>query len=159
MLLKAVVDVIRGQPELELVGSATNGPDAAAALAQLEPEVAVLDMRLRGMSGQELLAQLTGRGSRTRVLFLSAHVERDVVYAALAGGAAGYLSKEVDGEALRDAIFAVADGETVLSAGRAARARASDRRDTHERSGLTRGSTRYWSWLRKACPRARSRLA
>jgi two-component system nitrate/nitrite response regulator NarL len=138
LFLKAVVDVVRGRSELELVGSAINGPDAAVGLEALEPDVAVLDMRLRGMSGHEVLAQLARRGSRTRVLFLSAHVERDVVYAALAGGAAGYVSKEVDGEALCDAIFAVANGETVLSPDvQRELAQAIRHRDAHERSGLT----------------------
>ncbi len=72
------------------------------------------------------------------MLFLSAHVERDVVYAALAGGAAGYLSKGANGEALRDAILAVADGETVLSPDvQRELALAIRHRDAHERSGLT----------------------
>jgi two-component system nitrate/nitrite response regulator NarL len=138
LFLQAVVDLVSDQPELELVGSATNGPDAAAALEKLEPDVAVLDMRLRGMSGQEVLAQLAGRRSTIRVLFLSAHVERDLVYAALAGGAAGYLSKEVDHVALRDAILAVAAGETVLSPNvQRELAGAIRNRDAHERSGLT----------------------
>jgi two-component system nitrate/nitrite response regulator NarL len=115
MFLAALVDAIRDHPRLEVVGFASNGPDAAAGVTELEPDVAVLDMRLRGLSGEEVLDLVTARGSRTRFLFLSAHIESDLVYSAMARGAAGYLSKEVDREAICDAVVAVAGGQTVLS--------------------------------------------
>jgi two-component system, NarL family, nitrate/nitrite response regulator NarL len=116
MFLEAMAEAVRGRPDLELVGSAATGEEAAADVSALEPDVAVLDMRLRGLSGLEVLEHATRRRSRTRFLFLSAHVESDVVVGALARGAAGYLSKEIDREAICDAIVAVANGETVLSA-------------------------------------------
>jgi two-component system nitrate/nitrite response regulator NarL len=138
MFLEAVVDAVRDHPELELVGSATNGPDAVAGVMELQPDVAVLDMRLRGLSGQEVLARLVEQGSRTRVLFLSAHIESDLVYSALAGGAAGYLSKEIDRDAICQAIADVANGETVLSPDVQRRlAGAIRHRDIHERPVLT----------------------
>jgi two-component system nitrate/nitrite response regulator NarL len=115
MFLEAIVDAIRAHPGLEVVGSAANGRDAAAGVLELEPDVAVVDMRLRGLSGQEVLDVAVERHSRTRFLFLSAHVESEVVFGALARGAAGYLSKEVDRDAVCDAVVAVADGATVLS--------------------------------------------
>jgi two-component system nitrate/nitrite response regulator NarL len=98
----------------------------------------VLDMRLRGGSGQEVLEILGERRPETRVLFLSAHIESDVVYTALAGGAAGYLSKEIDGDAVCEAIVAVAEGETVLSPEvQRQLAGAIRHRDAHERPTLT----------------------
>jgi two-component system nitrate/nitrite response regulator NarL len=115
MFLDAIVEAIRERPELEVVGAAGNGHDAAAGVLELQPDVAVLDMRLRGLSGQEILELATERHSTTRFLFLSAHVESDVVFEALARGAAGYLSKEVDRDAICSAVVAVAEGETVLS--------------------------------------------
>jgi two-component system nitrate/nitrite response regulator NarL len=115
MFLEAIVDAIRAHPGLEVVGSAANGRDAAAGVLELEPDVAVLEMRLRGLSGQEVLDVAVERRSRTRFLFLSAQVESDVVLGALAAGAAGYLSKKVDRDTVCDAVVAVADGETVLS--------------------------------------------
>jgi two-component system nitrate/nitrite response regulator NarL len=115
MFLEAMIDAIRERPELEVVGCAGNGRDAAAGVLELEPDVAVLDVRLRGLSGQEVLDLAIERRSRTRILFLSAHVESDVVFGALARGAAGYLSKEVDRDVICDAVVAVAGGETVLS--------------------------------------------
>ena len=77
MFLEAIVDAIRAHPGLEVVGSAANGPDAAAGVLELAPDVAVLEMRLRGLSGQEVLDVAVERRSRTRFLFLSAHAGRE----------------------------------------------------------------------------------
>jgi two-component system, NarL family, nitrate/nitrite response regulator NarL len=115
MFLEAIADVLDERPELALVGMATNGRDAIDGVIEMRPDVAVLDMRLRGCSGQEVLGVLSERRPETRVVFLSAHIESDLVYAALAGGAAGYLSKEIERDAVCEAIVAVAEGETVLS--------------------------------------------
>lgn len=115
MFLEAVIEAIGQRPELEVVGSARNGHDAAAGVLELEPDVAVLDVRLRGLSGQEVLELAVERRSPTRFLFLSAHTESDVVFEALARGAAGYLSKEADRDAICKAVVAIAEGETVLS--------------------------------------------
>lgn len=138
MFLRAVVDAIRERPDLELVGSATNGRDAVKGVRELEPDVAVLDMRLRGMSGQDVLDRATAEGTRTRFVFLSAHVDSELVYAALAGGAAGYLSKEMDSAAFCDAVVAVAAGEIVLSPDvQGQLAGAIRQRDFNERPALT----------------------
>jgi two-component system nitrate/nitrite response regulator NarL len=138
MFLEAVADAIVERPDLALVGSATNGPDAVAGIKACEPDVAVLDMRLRGLGGQEVLAVVAEQLSRTRVLVLSAHIESDLVYAALAAGAAGYLSKEIDRDAICEAILAVAAGETVLSPEVQGQVAGAIRhRDTHERPVLT----------------------
>jgi two-component system nitrate/nitrite response regulator NarL len=138
MFLQAVVEAIRERPDLEVVGSATNGPDAAAGVRDLAPDVAVLDMRLRGLSGQEVLDRATAEGTDTRFVFLSAHVDSDLVYGALASGAAGYLSKEMDREVICDAVVAVAAGEIVLSPDVQGKLAAEiRRRDLHERPALT----------------------
>jgi DNA-binding NarL/FixJ family response regulator len=75
----------------------------------------VLDVRLRGFSGQEVLDLAVERGLSTRFLFLSDQLDSDVVFDALAHGAASYISKEIDSDAICRAVVAVAGGETVLS--------------------------------------------
>ena len=138
MFLEAMSNAIRERAGLELVGSAGNGPDAAAGIAASQPDVAVLDMRMRGLSGQEVLELAAERANGTRIVFLSAHTESELVYRALAGGAAGYLSKEVDRDAICDAIVAVARGEVVLSPDVQRRlVRAIRERDARERPMLT----------------------
>jgi len=115
MFLEAVVTAVRERPELELVGSAANGIDAVAGVRELRPDVALLDMRLRGLSGQEVLDISLAERTSTRFVFLSAYVDSELVYAALARGASGYLSKDMDRETICDAIVSVAAGEMVLS--------------------------------------------
>src|SRR3954451_1589128 len=115
MFLDALVGAIGERADLELVGAAADGADAVAGIRDLSPEVAVLDMRLRRLTGEEVLRWATEHAAPTRILFLSAHIESDLVYRALAAGAAGYLSKDVDRDAICDAVIAVARGEIALS--------------------------------------------
>jgi two-component system nitrate/nitrite response regulator NarL len=138
MFLEALVDAIRERPDLELLGAGTSGPEALAGIRELAPDVAVLDMRLPEMSGQQVLELATAGGTGTRFVFLTAHVASDLVYAALAAGAAGYLSKAIDREVICDAIVAVAAGEIVLSPDVQGKLAGAIRdRDTHERPVLT----------------------
>jgi two-component system nitrate/nitrite response regulator NarL len=105
---------ISGRPDLELVGEASDGRTALEQIQHLTPDVAVLDMRMPGLRGLEIVEALTRGGSATRVLVLSAAVESSLVYSAVAAGAAGYWSKDAERDAICDAIAAVARGERVL---------------------------------------------
>jgi two-component system nitrate/nitrite response regulator NarL len=138
LFLAAVVEAIGARPELEFIGAATSGPAALAGIRALRPDVAVLDMRLPGLSGLELLRRAAADGAPTRIVVLSADLESDLVYGALASGAAGYLAKDIDSAAVGDAIVAVARGEIVLSAdARGSLAAAIRHRDAHDHPVLT----------------------
>jgi two-component system nitrate/nitrite response regulator NarL len=115
IFLEGIVRAVRERPELELVGSATNGEEALVGLRRLKPDVAVLDMRMGGLSGKEVLAAARRDGLATRILLLSAYLADDLVYGAIAAGAAGFLSKEMDRDGILDAMAAVSRGEVVLS--------------------------------------------
>jgi two-component system, NarL family, nitrate/nitrite response regulator NarL len=115
IFLEGIVRAVRERPELELVGSATNGEDALVGLRRLKPDVAVLDMRMSGLSGKEILAAARRDGLTTRVLLLSAYLADDLVYGVIAAGASGFLSKEMDRDGILDAVSAVSRGEVVLS--------------------------------------------
>jgi two-component system, NarL family, nitrate/nitrite response regulator NarL len=111
----AVARAIRERPELELVGQAGNGRDALEAIGAEHPDVAVIERTLAGLSGEQILNAVSRDGLRTRVVLMAAHADPCEVYAALAEGAAGYLTKEASARELCDAITAVARGRTVLS--------------------------------------------
>src|SRR4051794_10647988 len=100
MFLDALVGAIGERADLELVGSAADGADAVAGIRDLSPEVAVLDMRLRRLTGEEVLRWATEHAAPTRILFLSAHIESDLVYRALAAGGAGHPSQDLDRDAV-----------------------------------------------------------
>lgn len=138
IFLGAVASAIRERADMELVGEARTGPEALAGIRELQPDVALLDMRLRELTGLQVLQLAVAEGTRTRFVFLSAHVDSELVYAALAAGAAGYVSKEIDREAVWEAIVAVAAGEQFLSRDmQRVLADAIRRRDRHERPALT----------------------
>ena len=111
----AVARAIRERPELELVGQAGDGREALEAIGTAQPDVAVIGRALTGLSGKQVLNAVARDGLRTRVVLIAAKPEPGEVYAALAEGAAGYLTKDADARELCDAITAVARGKTVLA--------------------------------------------
>ena len=111
---EAVSAAIRRAPGLELVAERDDGRLALAAIQDLEPDVAVLDMRMPGLDGMQVLNAVVRESLATRVVFLSAHIDGSTVYAAVGAGAAGYLSKDAPAQAVCDAIAVVAGGGTVL---------------------------------------------
>jgi two-component system nitrate/nitrite response regulator NarL len=110
-LLRAVGD----QPELEVVGSASNGREALDGIRQLGPDVALLDVKMPELDGIAVVRAVAREALPTRVVFLSAYVDSAVAYRALAEGAAGFLSKKASAQEVCDAIVAASRGETVLS--------------------------------------------
>ena len=103
------------RPALEVVGSAGNGREALEAIRQMEPDVALLDVKMPELDGMAVVRAVARDGLPTRVVFLSAYVDSAVAYRALAEGAAGFLSKESPSQAVCDAIVAASRGETVMS--------------------------------------------
>ena len=99
---------VRERPELDLVASAADGREALGLIRELEPAVAVLDLRLPGLDGMKILDAITHDAVPTRVLILSASGDAEVVYRAVQGGAAGYFRKDADRHTILDAISAVA---------------------------------------------------
>ena len=135
---EGLVRSIRDRPELELVGEAVDGRGALESIREHTPEVAVLDLRMPDLGGIEVLNAIARDDLPTRVVLLSASVESELVYRAVALGAGAYLSKEASRETILDTVAAVARGQTVLSpeiqAGLAAQIQL---RETEDRPVLT----------------------
>jgi two-component system nitrate/nitrite response regulator NarL len=106
---------VHERPELELLGESGDGRQALADLKRMEPDVALLDVRMPGLSGTQILEACRREKVATRIVFLSAHVESELIYDAMAKGAKGYLSKLAGPGAILDAVAAVHRGQTVLS--------------------------------------------
>ena len=115
MFRDALVEAIRSRPALELVGTAEDGRAAIEAIRRLQPEVALVDMRMPELDGGQVLNAVVRDAIPTRVLFLSTHTDSGMVYDLLARGAAGYLDKASSADVVCDGIAAAARGETVLS--------------------------------------------
>lgn len=110
----AISRVVGARSELELIGEATDGRTALELIRELQPDVAVIDVRMPDLDGADVLAALRAEELPTSVVFLSAFLDSKTVYDAVAAGAKAYLSKEADSEEIVRAIQAAARGETIL---------------------------------------------
>jgi DNA-binding NarL/FixJ family response regulator len=114
--LAVLLDV---QDDIELVGEASDGPEAVRLTMQHAPDVLLLDLKMPVLDGMGVLAELRARGAPTRVLILTSAAGPTGPALALQAGAAGFLYKDVDPDALVRAIRSVHDGHTVLAPGAA----------------------------------------
>ncbi len=108
--------VLGQDPGIEIVGMGATSAEAVARAQTLEPDVALLDIRLPDEGGIEAGRRILELVPTTRVVFLSAFADDELVRAAIVIGAHGYLLKEVDVPSLIDSIKRVADGERLLDA-------------------------------------------
>jgi DNA-binding NarL/FixJ family response regulator len=107
--------ILSAQPDLEVVGEAIDGADAVRQVAQLRPDVVLMDVRMPGMDGVQATAAITGAAGDTRVLVLTTFDLDEYAFAALRAGASGFLLKDVPPAELAGAIRAVAAGDAVVS--------------------------------------------
>jgi two-component system nitrate/nitrite response regulator NarL len=111
---EAIARVIAGRDDLELVAEASDGRAALDKIRELQPDVAVIDVRMPELDGSDVLVALRDEGLHTNVVFLSAFLDSKTVYDAVAAGANAYLSKEAETDEIVTAILAAARGETIL---------------------------------------------
>ena len=109
------------QDEIEVVGEASDGAGAVAAVERLEPDVVLMDLVMPRVDGIEAIRRIRELRPATRVLALTSFVDDDKVFPAVRAGAAGYLLKDVEPPELVRAIRAVHDGEALLHHAVAAR--------------------------------------
>ena len=106
---------VKERPDLELVGEAGEGREALDEIRRLSPDVAVLDIRMPGLDGTQVLGAIRRDGIESEVLFVSAFMEPELAFSTIAAGARGYLSKDASRQEICDAIVTVARGGTAYS--------------------------------------------
>lgn len=108
-----MVRAIRAHPELELLAEVESGEAAVAKVLELQPDVALLDLRMPGIDGIEVCQRLAEADSHTatRCLLLSAYVSPDVVRRAFEAGASGFLSKSASRREICAEVLRVGRGE------------------------------------------------
>lgn len=128
LMRDGIAAALEVDPEIEVVGLAADGTEAFELTRELAPDVVVLDLRMSERGGMETLELCSEHAPATKVLILTANENPSNLEAALAAGAAGFLTKETDAGELREAVIAVHRGETVLAPTLAARIAAGDPR-------------------------------
>lgn len=113
---EGVVRALVSSGRVEVLAEAANGREALDRVEALQPDVLLLDHNLPELNGLAVVNAIVRDALTTRVLFLSAHTESSVVYAALEAGAAGFLSKEARRDEIVDAVLACAAGRNVIPA-------------------------------------------
>ena len=111
---RGIAATLELEPDLTVVGEASNASDALAVVRRCKPDVAVLDVRLGDGSGIDVCRQITSEFENVRPLILTSFdSDRALVDAGLAG-AAGFVLKEIRGRQLAEAIRHVASGRRLL---------------------------------------------
>lgn len=112
---QGITSLLSNYGEFDIVGQADNGADALALVEACEPEVVLLDIRMPGESGLEVLRRIQRRRPQTKVLMLTSFDDDEYVLGALREGAQGFVLKNVSDEMLVNAIRGVSRGDRVLS--------------------------------------------
>jgi DNA-binding NarL/FixJ family response regulator len=107
--------------QVEIVAEATEPDLALKAVTRQEPDIALLDVRLRGSSGLDLCAEIRKRQPACKVVFLTVYDDEQYLYQALRLGAAGFLLKRVRGAELVDHLQRIYQGEVLIDPSLAAK--------------------------------------
>lgn len=107
--------LLRRDPDIELIGCASDGDEAVRMSESLEPDVVVLDVCMPGMNGIDAAERIRGLPAGVRVIALSAHGDAAFVRQMASAGARGFVRKEQSSEDLLDAIREVNRGGTFFS--------------------------------------------
>lgn len=106
--------ILETEPDLELVGEASDGNEALTLCKKLKPDVVLMDLRMPNMDGLTAIEKLRAERPEIAVVILTTFNEDDLMYRGLQAGARGYLLKDTDRSTLFDTIRAATRGETLL---------------------------------------------
>jgi DNA-binding NarL/FixJ family response regulator len=108
--------ILEAEPDMEVVGEAANGEQAAAATHRLHPDVVLMDIQMPGGDGLQATRRITESPDLlTRVVILTTFERDDYVFEALSAGASGFLLKNAPPERLVEAVRVVAAGDALLA--------------------------------------------
>ncbi|MAG36246.1 MAG: DNA-binding response regulator [Dehalococcoidia bacterium] len=133
--------LIDAQPTLTVVGEASDGAEAVALTASLQPDLVVLDIGMPGMNGLEALRRIDQDHPTVKVLILTMHANEEYLFEVLQAGGSGYVLKQTADTELIGAIHAALRGSTFLYPSLESRvlrdyvfhAQRENRRHTHQR--------------------------
>jgi two-component system, NarL family, response regulator DevR len=107
-------DLLEAEDDIVVVGEASTEAEAIGRVHALDPDVAVLDVRLQEGDGVTACREIRSRHPRTACLILTSFSDDEALFEAIMAGAAGYVLKQIRSNDLVDAVRRVADGQNLL---------------------------------------------
>ncbi|AEJ40388.1 two component LuxR family transcriptional regulator [Sulfobacillus acidophilus TPY] len=111
---RGIRQVLSETPDFRVVGEAANGNEAWELIQRIEPDVALLDIRMSGIQGPALCQMVKSAGLRTACIILTSYTDDALLRSALASGACGYIIKDVTAPELVESIRRIVAGGAVL---------------------------------------------
>ena len=111
---QGVADALGLNPDLKVIGQASSGDKGLEMIMALKPTVAVVDVNLPGMNGQQVTHEITAEHLPTRVVLMTAYDDGEQLLHAAIAGASAFCSKDIQPELLTETIFEVAGGKYVM---------------------------------------------
>ncbi len=114
LVRRGIRELLWVHDDLQVIGEASTAAEALARIPVLQPDVAVLDMRLPDGDGVEVCREIRSRCPDVACLILTSFPDDEALLSAIMAGAAGYILKEIHGNQLVEAIGRVASGSSLL---------------------------------------------
>jgi DNA-binding NarL/FixJ family response regulator len=111
---QGVIDSLSLEPGLAVIGESDNGNQGLDLIRELQPQIAIVDVNLPGMNGQQVTRQVVSEKIPTRVILLTAYDDTEQKIHAMRVGAAAYCVKDVEPQVLAKVVRTVADGNFVI---------------------------------------------
>ncbi|HNA30185.1 MAG TPA: two-component system response regulator NarL [Thiobacillaceae bacterium] len=112
---RGLIQLLGTIPQFQLVGEASCGRDGIDLVKRLKPDVLLLDLNMKDMSGQEVLKEVKAGDLDTRVIMITVSDQAEDLVAALRNGADGYLLKDMEPEEMVASLKAAANGKLTIS--------------------------------------------
>ncbi len=113
---EGLITLLETMTGTEVVGAAANGDEAVALVAEVAPDVVLMDLRMPGVDGVEATKRIRAEHPGTRVVVLTTYADDESIVGALRAGAIGYLTKDASRDQIRRALEAAASGQAVMDA-------------------------------------------
>lgn len=112
---KGLIQLLETISDFQVIGEASNGRDGVALVTRLKPDLLLLDLNMKDMSGLDVLKKLRATDLDTRIVMVTVSDQTEDLVAALRLGADGYLLKDMEPEQMVDSLASAAAGRIVVS--------------------------------------------
>lgn len=110
-----LASLLQNEPDIEVIGQASDGEEAVAVLERLRPDVLLVDLQMPRLGGVEVIELIRTRKSSTKAIVVTTFPHDDLILDALRAGARGYLLKDSEAEVLATAVRTVHAGGTLVA--------------------------------------------